>query len=130
VLGANFASPERRAMIERHLRRVDPTLRGLRLRRAVQEAFDSYARYWLESFRLPNLSAAGRAGFDVDGYEHIVDGARGRQRCDPRAATSRGWEWAGRWIAEQGHQITVVVERSTRPSCSSGSSTSARRSSA
>ena len=40
-------------MIERHLRRVDPTLRGLALRRAVQEAFDSYARYWIESFRLP-----------------------------------------------------------------------------
>ena len=37
--GANLASPERRAMIERHLRRADPTLRGLRLRRAVQEAF-------------------------------------------------------------------------------------------
>ena len=51
--GANLASPERRAMIERHLRRADPTLRGLRLRRAIQEAFDSYARYWLESFRLP-----------------------------------------------------------------------------
>jgi hypothetical protein len=40
-LGANFASPQRRAMIERHLQRVDPTLRGLRLRRAVQESFDS-----------------------------------------------------------------------------------------
>ena len=21
-----------------------------------------------------------------------------------------GWEWAGRWMADQGHQITVVVE--------------------
>ena len=73
-LGANVASPERRAMIERHLRRADPTLRGLRLRGAVQEAFDSYARYWLESFRLPNLSvAAVERGFDVEGYQHIVD---------------------------------------------------------
>jgi KDO2-lipid IV(A) lauroyltransferase len=57
-MGANFASPERRAMIERHLQRVDPMLSGLRLRRSVQEAFDSYARYWLESFRLPSGSCS------------------------------------------------------------------------
>ena len=55
--GANLASGDRRDMIARHLRRADPTLGGLRLRRAVQEAFDFYARYWIESFRLPHLSA-------------------------------------------------------------------------
>ena len=43
-LGASFASPERRAIIARHLQRADPTLGGVRLRRAVQEAFDSYTR--------------------------------------------------------------------------------------
>ncbi len=26
-----------------------------------------------------------------------------------------GWEWAGRWIAEQGHPITVVVEKIEPP---------------
>jgi KDO2-lipid IV(A) lauroyltransferase len=115
-LGANFASPERRAMIERHLGRVDPTLRGLRLRRAVQEAFDSYARYWLESFRLPTLSVdVVERGFDVDGYQHIVealDEGNGVILVLPHLG---GWEWAGRWIVDQGHQITVVVEQIEPP---------------
>ena len=30
-----------------------PNNRG---RRAVQDAFDSYARYWIDTFRLPTLS--------------------------------------------------------------------------
>ncbi len=99
-------------MIERHLRRVDPTLRGLRLRRAVQEAFDSYARYWLESFRLPTLSVATvERGFDVTGYEHIVDGLAEGNGVILVLPHLGGWEWAGRWIVDQGHEITVVVER-------------------
>lgn len=114
--GANFASPERRAMIQRHLRRVDPTLRGLRLRRAAQEAFDSYARYWLESFRLPNLSVrAVERGWDVDGYEHIVEGLGHGKGVILVLPHLGGWEWAGRWIVDQGHEITVVVERIEPP---------------
>ena len=115
-VGANIASRERRAMISRHLQRVDPTLTGLRLRRAVQEAFDSYAHYWLESFRLPNLSAATvERGFDVDGYENIVNGLARGNGVILVLPHLGGWEWAGRWIAEQGHQITVVVEKIEPP---------------
>lgn len=114
--GANFASYERRLMIQRHLQRVDPNLRGLRLRRAVQEAFDSYARYWLESFRLPTLSpSVVERGFDVTGYEHIttaLSAGNGVMLVLPHLG---GWEWAGRWIRDQGHEITVVVERIDPP---------------
>jgi KDO2-lipid IV(A) lauroyltransferase len=114
--GANVWSPERRAMIERHLRRVDPTLRGLRLRRAVQEAFDHYARYWIESFRLPSMSArAVDARFRHDGYERIVEGLEAGNGVILALPHLGGWEWAGRWIADQGHPITVVVERIDPP---------------
>jgi lauroyl/myristoyl acyltransferase len=115
--GANFASPERRAIIERNLRRVDPTLKGLRLRRAVQEAFDSYAKYWLESFRLPTMSKrAVAAGFRADGYvEHVVTGLEAGNGVIIALPHLGGWEWAGRWIADQGHPITVVVERIDPP---------------
>ena len=115
-LGANFASPERRAMIERHLQRVDPTLRGLRLRRAVQESFDSYARYWIESFRLPAMSKRVVArSFREDGYQHLLtalDAGKGAIIALPHLG---GWEWAGRWIADRGHPITVIVERLDPP---------------
>ncbi len=114
--GANFASADKRAMIQRHLRRADPTLSGLRLRRASQEAFDSYARYWLESFRLPTLSARTVArGFDVDGFENITVGLAAGNGVILVLPHLGGWEWAGRWIADLGHQITVVVERLDPP---------------
>lgn len=114
--GASVASPERRAIIERHLRRVDPTLRGLRLRRAVQEAFDSYARYWIESFRLPSMSKrAVDAPFKEDGYRHIVEGLSAGNGVIIALPHLGGWEWAGRWIADRGHPITVVVERLDPP---------------
>jgi KDO2-lipid IV(A) lauroyltransferase len=114
--GASLASRERRAMIGRHLQRVDPSLSGLRLRRAVQEAFDSYAHYWLESFRLPNLSASTvERGFDVDGYENIVNGLERGSGVILVLPHLGGWEWAGRWIVEQGHEITVVVEKIDPP---------------
>lgn len=109
--GASFASPERRAMIERHLRRVDPTLGGLRMRRAVQEAFDSYTRYWLESFRLPHLSTrAVERGMRTDGYEHVTRALEGGNGVILALPHLGGWEWAGRWLVDRGHGLTVVVE--------------------
>jgi phosphatidylinositol dimannoside acyltransferase len=109
--GASFASLERRSMIERHLRRADPTLGGVRLRRAVQEAFDSYTRYWLESFRLPHLSGgAVERGMRVQGYEHVVEALEADHGVILALPHLGGWEWAGRWLVERGHGITVVVE--------------------
>ncbi len=115
-LGASFASLDRRQMIERHLRRADPTIGGVRLRRAVQEAFDSYTRYWLESFRLPHLS--GRAverGMRVQGYEHVVEALDAGNGVILALPHLGGWEWAGRWLVERGHGITVVVEEIEPP---------------
>ena len=110
--GASFSNAERRAMIERHLQRVNPTWSEWRLRHAVQDSFDSLRRYYIESLRLPSLSARTvDAGFDLEGFSHV-------DRRAPRAATGSilalphlgGWEWAGRWLADQGHKLTVVVE--------------------
>lgn len=114
--GASFASPERRAMIERHLRRADPTIGGVRLRRAVQDAFDSYTRYWLESFRLAHLS--GRAvdrGMTVEGYDHVTTALEAGNGVILALPHLGGWEWAGRWLVERGHGITVVVEEIQPP---------------
>ncbi len=115
-LGASFASRERREMIERHLQRADPTLGGIRLRRAVQEAFDSYSRYWLESFRLPYLSArAVDRGMGEDGYRHIVDGLAAGRGVILALPHLGGWEWAGRWLVDRGHGLTAVVEQLDPP---------------
>jgi KDO2-lipid IV(A) lauroyltransferase len=115
-LGAQLASGDRRDMIARHLVRVDPGLSGMRLRRAVQESFDSYARYWLESFRLPYLSAETvDRHMRVDGYENIVDGLAGGNGVILALPHLGGWEWAGRWLVDLGHGLTVVVEKLEPP---------------
>ncbi len=101
----------RRHMIERHLRRVNPSLGRIALRRASQAAFDSYMRYYVESFRLPQLSKKTVArGFSVEGFEHIdaaLERGKGAILALPHLG---GWEWAGRWMADKGHRLTVIVE--------------------
>lgn len=114
--GAAYASPERRSMMSRHIRRADPTIGGLRLRRAVQAAFDSYARYWLESFRLPHLSASTVAkGFDVDGFRWVEEGLAAGNGVILALPHLGGWEWAGRWLVDNGLGVTVVVEKVEPP---------------
>ncbi len=113
MMGLTFAAGmrDKRSMIERHIKRVDPKLSGLALRRAVQGAFDSYARYYVESFRLPNLSAktVDRA-FTLDGFHHVTDALDAGTGVILALPHLGGWEWAGRWLVEQGHKMTVVVE--------------------
>ena len=114
--GANLASPRRRAMIERHLRRVNPQWSRLRVREAAQKAFESYARYWVESFRLPSLSARAVAdGIEVPGYDQIVAARQRGTGAILALPHLGGWEWAGRWLADVGNPVTVVVEQVEPP---------------
>ena len=114
--GANLVNPQRRAMIERHLRRVNPAWPRWRLRAAVQDAFESYARYWVESFRLPSLSArAVAAGFEITGFENVIAAREQGTGAILALPHLGGWEWAGRWLADSGNPVTVVVERIDPP---------------
>ena len=109
--GASMASPARRQIIERHIQRVNPALKGASLRVAVQQAFDSYARYYVESFRLPSLSKRTVArAFTVDGFSRITDALALGNGCIFALPHMGGWEWAGRWMTDQGFKLTVVVE--------------------
>ena len=109
--GASFANAERRAMIERHISRVNPALRGNSLRVAVQQAFDSYARYYMESFRLPSLSKRTVSrSFTLDGFHHVTDALELGNGCIFALPHLGGWEWAGRWMSDHGYPLTVVVE--------------------
>jgi len=110
-LGAAVTSPAKRAMIERHLQRVNPNLRGAALRVAAQQAFDSYAKYYVESFRLPSLSKKTVAkNFSVDGFHRITEALELGKGCIFALPHMGGWEWAGRWMTDQGYPMTVVVE--------------------
>jgi len=114
ALGAPLALGfrDKREMIERHLQRVNPSLRGFALRQAVQESFQSYTRYYLETFRLGALSKKQiQAGHTVDGFEHIEKGIADGKGVVLGLPHLGGWEWAGRWLVDQGYGLTAVVER-------------------
>lgn len=107
---------EERKMLERHLSRVDPALKGFALRQAVQRAFQSYARYYLETFRLPSISRqAINAGHSIDGFSHIEDALRVGKGVILALPHVGGWEWAGRWLCDQGYALTAVVEELKPP---------------
>jgi KDO2-lipid IV(A) lauroyltransferase len=106
-------SPERRLLVERNLRRAyGPSYGGSSLRRSVLETFRSYGRYWIDSFRLPDLSPAQiDAGFSFEGVDAIIE-ARARG-IGPILVLPHlgGWEWAGFWLTQVlGLPVTVVVE--------------------
>lgn len=114
VLGlpASLGMRDKRKMVERHMRRVRPDASPLEIRRLTQQVFDSYARYYLESFRLPTLTNAQvAASFTVEGYYEnmrpALDRGQGVILALPHLG---GWEWAGRWAADLGNKMTVVVE--------------------
>jgi lauroyl/myristoyl acyltransferase len=109
---AGHLARERRAQVERNLRRVDPTLSGARLRRLVDETFESYARYYEESFRLPGTSAADLdAGFRVDGFEHLEAAMATGNGAIMAMPHLGGWEWSGFWLTQvKGYPVTAVVE--------------------
>jgi KDO2-lipid IV(A) lauroyltransferase len=103
----------RREVVERNLRRIHGADRSKReIDREVGLVFESYARYWLESFRLPGTHPAMvEDGIVVDGYHHVdeaLDKGGGVILALPHLG---GWEWAAFWLAEcKGRQVTAVVE--------------------
>jgi KDO2-lipid IV(A) lauroyltransferase len=111
--GAAGTMRDRRVLVERNLRRVyGPDFGGVALRRSVQQTFDYYARYWVESFRLPDMTAAQLDdGMAFEGYEHIdaaIERGIGPILAIPHLG---GWEWAAFWMARVQHTpVAAVVE--------------------
>jgi lauroyl/myristoyl acyltransferase len=102
----------RRRMVERHLRRASGgTLKGLALEREVNRAFNSYARYWVESFRLSDISAEELdRRMVIEGLEHLdaaIALGRGVIIVLPHLG---GWDFGGAWFCSKGYRASVVVE--------------------
>ena len=114
VLGVvlRLAMGGRQRMVRRHLQRVHGGRLGPEeLRQEVARAFRSYARYWVESFRLPDLSPSEiGADFVCEGMENLEAGLARGNGVIMALPHLGGWEHGGAWLWTQGHPITVVVE--------------------
>jgi KDO2-lipid IV(A) lauroyltransferase len=78
----------------------------------VRDAMRSYARYWLEAFRLPSMSSDDiHARFEMRRFEPVAERARqglGSVVALPHCAN---WDLAGAWVGIEGHRLTTVAER-------------------
>ena len=103
----------KRSIVKRHMARcLDVDADHKSVRAATRNAFASYIRYWIESFRLPSRSSSQLVeGIDVPDY-HFVEEALERGKGVILALPHLGgWEWAGFWMATVNKlPITVVVE--------------------
>jgi lauroyl/myristoyl acyltransferase len=103
----------RRRQVERNLRRVHGDgLGGFALRRAVAATFESYARYWVESFQLPDTTPdVIERGLVAEGWEHIVAAREQGNGAIVALPHLGGWEWAAMWATRcRDIPLTVVVE--------------------
>ncbi|GAA2699692.1 phosphatidylinositol mannoside acyltransferase [Micromonospora olivasterospora] len=103
------------ARLRANLRRVvGPGLPEAELDDLLRRGLRSYARYWMEAFRLPALSREQiLTGFRLDpaGVESLgadVAAGRGAVVALPHAGN---WDAAGAWVAATGWPITTVAER-------------------
>lgn len=84
-------------------------------RELVRDAVRSYARYWLEAFRLPRIAQ------DEELLARYTDGVSGIEYLDAALAKGRGvvltlphsgnWDFAGLWLTKNYSQFTTVAER-------------------
>ncbi|MDQ6873563.1 MAG: phosphatidylinositol mannoside acyltransferase [Actinomycetota bacterium] len=96
-----------------NLRRVvGPDLPAAELRRLVRAGLRSYARYWLETFRLPVTSAerivTGARTVNQEGLERAYAAGRGVIVALPHTGN---WDHAGAWAVLLGMPFTTVAER-------------------
>ena len=115
---AGLLAGDRRTIIERNLERVaGGPLSEEEKRAGVSGTFAQYGRYYLDSFRLPSLSATEiDDGFSYTGYEHIT--APLEDGTSPILVLPHlgGWEWAAFWLTKvEGHKVTAVVEELEPP---------------
>lgn len=106
-------SVERRLLVERNLRRVlGDDLTDDELERLVSESFRSYARYWVDSFRLPSLATSEvDAGIGYDGVEHLLDARAAGTGAIVVCPHLGGWEWAAFFLTRVlDLPVTAVVE--------------------
>ncbi|HEU4421566.1 MAG TPA: phosphatidylinositol mannoside acyltransferase [Pilimelia sp.] len=101
------------ARLAANLRRVvGPDLPEADLDALVRDGLRSYARYWLEAFRLPSMSPQQILRmFQLDGEDVMaanVAAGRGQVAALPHAGN---WDAAGAWAAAHGWPITTVAER-------------------
>jgi len=107
----------RRRIVARTMSRITHgALEGRALANAVDAVFISYARYWLETFRLRGATREFlEQGMQVEGLAHLDAACSSGRGLVLVTAHLGGWDFGGAWLAAQGYPVTVVVETLDSP---------------
>lgn len=118
-LAALLRGGDKRRIVERNMRRIyGRTLPRNELDMRVRATFESYARYYYDSFRLPAMTPEEvDAGLSVEGFEYLAE-AMDNDPVGPILALPHlgGWEWAAFWVSTTcGWPIAAVAEKLEPP---------------
>ncbi|MBP2330249.1 KDO2-lipid IV(A) lauroyltransferase [Kibdelosporangium banguiense] len=100
--------------LRRNLARVVPGAGPQELDDLVQQSLRSYARYWKETFRLPNTRAeviAERMNEHVTGRENIDEGLERGKGVVIALPHTGNFDASGIWVAQNYGRFTTVAER-------------------
>jgi phosphatidylinositol dimannoside acyltransferase len=105
------ASARQRDQVVRNLRRVDPGASPTELRDLVRDAYVSYVRYWLDSFRLHTMDAAEIVAASADEGLHHVDAFRDSGQGGVLATGHFGsWDVGAFFTSQRRWGMVVVAE--------------------
>ncbi len=106
--------PRERQVVAANIERVlGNRLEGVQGQWWVRRAFDSYARYWVESARLRSEAAVDLDTRMVcsEGWEHLVNGMARGNGVVMALPHLGNFDFGGAWLATVGYPMTTVAER-------------------
>lgn len=114
----SFERGDRRRLVARHQQRAHGGVLDARsLDSAVRATYRSYARYWGDSLRLPELSRRSiENGFTSEGMEHVERALASGVGPIVALPHMGSWEWAAAYLTRvRGWGVAAVVERLDPP---------------
>ncbi|PPK67368.1 phosphatidylinositol mannoside acyltransferase [Actinokineospora auranticolor] len=115
--GADLAARREGAgsrQLRANLARVVPQAGPAELDDLVRQALRSYARYWMEAFRLPSMDHADihrRIGATMTGNEYVTAALAEGNGVVLALGHSGNWDAAGVWLVGEHGRFTTVAER-------------------
>jgi KDO2-lipid IV(A) lauroyltransferase len=98
--------------LRRNLGRVAPDATEHELDELVKAGMRSYARYWMETFRLPSMDVADvLSRTSMTGFENVENGLAKGNGVVCALPHSGNWDVAGLWLVQHGMPFTTVAER-------------------